>query len=115
MSSVYVPDAGRAVAAALAAPAGTYNVCDDAPVPLAEYVRVVARSLGAPRPWRLPVALGPMLFGEVAKFFFRSLRVSNRRFRDAAGWRPDVTSVAEGWPRIAAQWRGPASGAAAGG
>jgi nucleoside-diphosphate-sugar epimerase len=113
MSSVYVPDAGRAVVAALAVPAGIYNVCDDAPVPFAEYLRVVATSLGAPRPWRLPAVLGPMLFGEVGRYFFRSLRVSNRRFTEAAGWRPDVTSVSEGWPRIAAQWRTPASAAAA--
>lgn len=114
MSSIYVADAGRAVAAALAVPAGTYNICDDAPAPFAEYLQVVAKSLGAPRPWRLPAALGPMLFGEVARFLFRSLRVSNRRFREAAGWRPEVTSVSEGWPRIAAQWGLRTSAAAAG-
>jgi nucleoside-diphosphate-sugar epimerase len=93
VSSIYVPDAGRAVAAALSAPAGTYNVCDDAPVLFAEYLQVVATSLGAPRPWRLPAVLGPMLFGEVGRFFFRSLRVSNRRFKEATGWSPGVTSV----------------------
>jgi len=107
MSSIYLPDAGRAVAAALGVPGGTYNVCDDAPVPFAEYLRAVVESVGAPRPRRLPALLGPLLFGETGKYFFRSLRVSNRRFREAAGWGPEVKSVADGWPRIAAAWRAP--------
>ncbi len=38
-SSIYVPDAGRAVAAALSVAAGTYNVCDDNPVLFSEYLR----------------------------------------------------------------------------
>jgi len=42
---------------------------------------------------------------ELGRYFFRSLRVSNRRFKEAAGWSPDVPSVLEGWPRIAAGWR----------
>ena len=105
MSSIYIPDAGRAVAAALAVPAGTYNICDDTPVPFAEYLRAVVDSVGAPRPRRLPAMLARFLFGETAKHLFRSLRVSNRRFRDAAGWKPEVPSVTEGWPVIAAAWR----------
>jgi nucleoside-diphosphate-sugar epimerase len=105
MPSIYVPDAGRAVAAALAAPAGIYNICDDTPVPFAEYLRAVVEALGAPRPRRLPAALGRLLFGEVGRYIFRSLRVSNRRFREAAGWAPEVGSVSQGWPRIAAEWR----------
>jgi nucleoside-diphosphate-sugar epimerase len=115
VSSIYVPDAGRAVAAALSVPAGTYNIGDDAPVPFTEYLQVAAKSLGAPRPRRLPAMLGPMLFGEVGRFFFRSLRVSNRRFKGASGWRPDVASVSEGWPRTAAMWHVPRSALATGG
>jgi nucleoside-diphosphate-sugar epimerase len=113
MPSIYVPDAGRAVAAALNAPAGVYNIGDDAPVPFGEYLRIVTESLGAPRPRRFPMIVGRVLFGELSRYFFRSLRVSNRRFKEVAGWTPDVRSVAEGWPRIVAAWRTPE--AAAGG
>jgi len=105
MTSIYMPDAGRAVAAALSAPAGTYNICDDTPVPFSDYLRAVVEALGTPRPLRLPAALGRLLFGEVGRFFFRSLRVSNRRFREATGWAPEVRSVSDGWQRIAAEWR----------
>src|SRR5262249_51648765 len=105
-ASIYVPDAGRAVAAAVQVPAGTGHGLDDAPVPFVEYLRAAVASLGAPRPRRLPAMLGPLLFGQAGKYFFRSQRVSNRRFREAAGWAPEITSATEGWPRIAAVWRG---------
>ena len=100
LSSIYVPDAGRAVAASLGVPAGVYNVCDDAPVPFAAYLSAVAASLGAPAPRRLPMLLGRLLFGEAGRFFFRSRRVSNRRFKAATGWTPTMASVLEGWPTI---------------
>jgi len=114
ISSIYVPDAGRAVVAALSAPAGTYNICDNTPVPFADHLRAVVEALGTSRSWRLPAALAPILFGEVGKYVFRSLRVSNRRFREATDWAPAVTSVFEGWPRIAAEWRLPTPAATAG-
>ena len=103
MSSIYVPDAGRAVAAALEAPMGTYNVCDDVPVTFGEYLRLVAAAVGAPRPLRLPGILGPWLFGDPWKYVSRSQRVSNARFKEATGWTPTVKSVSEGWPAIASQ------------
>ena len=105
LSSIYVPDAGRAVAAALSAPAGTYNICDDLHVPFADYLRAIVEALRTPPPRRLPAALGRLLFGEVGRYVFRSLRVSNRRFREMAGWVPDAKSVFEGWRLIAAEWR----------
>jgi 2-alkyl-3-oxoalkanoate reductase len=101
LSSIYVPDAGRAVVASLAVAAGVYNVCDDAPVPFAAYLSAVAASLGAPAPRRLPIMLGRLLFGEAGRYFFRSRRVSNRRFKAATGWSPTMASMLEGWPNIA--------------
>jgi nucleoside-diphosphate-sugar epimerase len=102
-SSVYVPDAGRAVAAALDIPAGVYNVVDDEPVPFAKYLGTLARAIGAPRPFHLPAILGKWIFGDVWKFFSRSLRVSNARLKEASNWKPEVRSVAEGWPLVAAE------------
>ena len=101
-SSIYVPDAGRAVAASLNVPAGIYNVSDDQPVRLAEYMRTLARTLNAPSPYRLPAFLGKWMFGEVWSYFSRSQRVSNARLKAASDWKPEVASVEEGWWRIAA-------------
>ena len=102
-SSVYVPDAGRAVAAALSVAAGIYNVCDDNPVPFAEYIRVLAAAVGAPKPRRLPRFLGKWMFGEVWKYFSLSQRISNVRLKQLSGWKPAVKSVSEGWPLVASQ------------
>jgi nucleoside-diphosphate-sugar epimerase len=100
-SSVYVPDAGRAVAAAIDLPAGIYNVCDDEPIFFSEYVRVAAQSAGAAKPLRLPGFLGTWLFGGVWKYLSRSLRVSNAKLKSASIWTPQVKSAREGWPLIA--------------
>jgi nucleoside-diphosphate-sugar epimerase len=102
-SSIYVPDAGRAVAAALTAPRGIYNVCDDAPVPFAEYLRTFAASMGVPSPIRLPSFLSKWMFGDVFKYLSRSQRVSNARLKQVSTWTPHVRTVSEGWPIVAAQ------------
>jgi len=102
-SAIYVPDAGRAVVAALDIPAGIYNVVDDTPVPFAEYLQILARAIGVGKPLRLPAILGKWMFGDVWKFLSRSLRVSNARLKDVSNWKPDVKSVTEGWPLVAAE------------
>jgi nucleoside-diphosphate-sugar epimerase len=102
-SSIYVPDAGRAVAAALTVPPGIYNVCDDAPVPFAEHLRTFAASMELPSPTRLPSFLSKWMFGDVFKYLSRSQRVSNARLKQVSTWTPQVRSVSEGWPIVAAQ------------
>jgi len=102
-SSISAPDAGRAVAGALEAPPGVFNVCDDDPLPFAEYFRVLAASVRAPRPLRLPGFVGGWIFGDIWSYFSRSLRVSNARLKQATGWKPAVASVREGWPLIATE------------
>ena len=96
-SSIYVPDAGRAVAAAVGLPAGIYNVCDDDPLLFSQYVRIVVESAGAPKQLHLPGLLGTWLFGDVWKYFSRSLRVSNGKLRAASNWTPHARSAREGW------------------
>ena len=102
-SSAYLPDAGRAVAAAVNAPAGIYNVCDDEPVAFAEYLRAAASAFGAPPPRRLPGFLGKFMFGAVWSYFSRSHKISNARLKSVTNWRPSVRSAIEGWPRVAAE------------
>lgn len=102
-SSIYVPDAGRAVAAAVSAPAGIYNVCDDQPVLFAEYLRALAAAAGAKKPLHMPAFLGPVIFGQAWRYFSRSQRVSNAKLKRASHWEPEVKCVLEGWPRVAAE------------
>lgn len=105
-SSIYVPDAGRAVASALEVPAGVYNVVDDEPLRFADYIRALAAAAHAPKPMRLPGFLGPLIFGDVWSYFIRSQRVSNAKLKQASGWAPKMPSALVGWPVVAAELGG---------
>jgi UDP-glucose 4-epimerase len=91
--TLWLDDAAVAIAAAVGAPAGTYNVADADPPTNAEIDAAVAAALGVPalRP-RAPQD-GPLA---------RSQRVSSLRLRDASGWAPRVRAGTETWSQIAA-------------
>jgi nucleoside-diphosphate-sugar epimerase len=96
LSSIHVADGGTAVAAALHVPGGIYNVVDDEPLMKAEYARALAVAART-KPWvRGPGRLA-LLLGHRMASLTRSMRVSNRRFRDVGGWEPRYPSAREGW------------------
>ena len=101
VSSIHVADAGSAIAAAVDVSPGTYNVVDDEPLTQRVLLETIARSLDAPSPRRMPEMLARVMVGHAAKVLTVSQRVSNRRFREASGWRPRYRSAAHGWPEIA--------------
>lgn len=103
VSSIYIPDAGTAVLSSLNLPSGTYNVVDEDPVTFQKYLHTLAEALDVPKPFRFPGALGKATFGSIWSYLSRSQRVSNAHFKKATGWKPEVSSVIEGWPLIAAQ------------
>lgn len=119
VSSIHTDDAAAAVVAALSVPAGVYNVADDEPVTKREYFAALAEALGVAPPRFLP-AFFARLTGSVGETLARSLRVSNRRFREQGGWSPAYPSVREGFPALvrqlesAARARAPSRAAPAG-
>ena len=96
LPTVWLDDAGAAVAAAVAAaPAGTYNVTDSDPPTRGEVDLALGAVVGRqlrPAFDAVPPALEPVA---------RSLRVSSRRLRAATGWGPRVRAGIEGWSLIA--------------
>jgi nucleoside-diphosphate-sugar epimerase len=102
VSSVHVEDAGRAVAAALDAPAGTYNVADDEPLRAWQRLELQAAGVGAPTPRRVPAWLARALVGGAVNQLTVSQRVLNRRMREVTGWSPAYPSVRDGWPTVVA-------------
>jgi nucleoside-diphosphate-sugar epimerase len=104
-SSLALDDAATAVVAALGVPAGIYNVVEDEPVRRREFADVVADGLGVPRPRMQPAWMTKMM-GSKGELFSRSLRISNRKLREASGWSPRYPSVREGWPALMAEMRG---------
>lgn len=112
----YVPmvthdDAARAVVAALAAPAGVYNVVDDDPLTRHGFARVLGDVLSV-RPPRLPPRWVASLAGPIGETLARSLRLSNRALRTVTGWQARHPSGREGW-RAAAEAIAAADSAAA--
>jgi 2-alkyl-3-oxoalkanoate reductase len=100
VSSVHAEDAGAAVVAALGAPSGIYNVGDDEPMRRVDAGRAAAAALGLRPPRRPPQAM-LRLAPASARLLMRSIRVDNRRFRDATGWAPGHRSIATGWATTA--------------
>jgi nucleoside-diphosphate-sugar epimerase len=99
MSSIAHDDAATAVVAALGIPAGIYDVVDDEPLRRREFVGAAAKALGVAAPKFLPKWAG-RLMGGPGETMARSLRISNRKFREASGWAPKYPSVREGWPAL---------------
>jgi UDP-glucose 4-epimerase len=90
--TLWLDDAAAAIAAALRAPAGTYNVADTDPATNAEIDAALAAAVGLPALRQAAPQDGPLA---------RSQRVSTRRLREATGWAPRVRAATEAWARIA--------------
>jgi nucleoside-diphosphate-sugar epimerase len=99
-SSVSHDDAATAAVAALNVPTGIYNVVDDEPLRRREYVDALAAAIGVRPPRLMPRWMTP-LFGSLGETLARSLRISNRKLRKAAGWSPKYPSVREGFGTLA--------------
>lgn len=101
VSSIHVADGGAAVAAALHAPAGTFNTVDDEPLTKRSYAEALAVAART-RMWLRAPGRVALLLGHRSTSLTRSLRVSNAKLRSATGWTPRYTSAREGWMAMAA-------------
>jgi nucleoside-diphosphate-sugar epimerase len=100
---LWIGDAATALVAALErAPSGVYNVVDDEPLRQRELNRALAAAVGKRRLLSLPRWLIRLAAGPGVAVMLRSLRISNRRFREATGWEPSVPSAIDGLQRVAA-------------
>jgi nucleoside-diphosphate-sugar epimerase len=100
-SFIHVEDAASATVAAVQSPAtGVFNVCDDEPAPMREWVPVYAGVLGAKPPRRVPAWLAKLVAGREVAGSAVSLRgASNQKAKQELGWRPRYASWREGFPQ----------------
>jgi nucleoside-diphosphate-sugar epimerase len=99
-SFVHVRDAAAATMKALhlAAP-GIYNVVDDEPAKLCEWLPFVADLLGAPAPGSMDADLARRKLGDMMVYVFEEQSgASNRKARQMLGWTPDPASWRTGFP-----------------
>jgi nucleoside-diphosphate-sugar epimerase len=98
-SFIEITDAAAATLAAVdrGAP-GLYNVVDDDPAPVAEWLPYLATVAGAKPPLRVPAWLGRLLAGEfVVAQMTTSRGSSNEKARKELGWEPRYPSWREGF------------------
>jgi nucleoside-diphosphate-sugar epimerase len=98
-SFIEITDAAAATIAAVERGApGAYNVVDDDPAPVAEWLPYLARVVGAKPPLRVPAWLGRLLAGEfVVAQMTTSRGSSNEKARKELGWVPRYASWREGF------------------
>ncbi len=98
-SFIEITDAAAATIAAVdhGAP-GLYNVVDDDPAPVAEWLPYLAKVAGAKPPLRVPAWLGRLLAGEfVVAQMTTSRGYSNEKAKKELGWEPRYASWREGF------------------
>jgi nucleoside-diphosphate-sugar epimerase len=89
-SCTHIDDAAAAAVAALERGApGIYNIVDDDPAPVAEFLPYIAEAVGAKPPLRVPAWLGRVLAGDVAVQMMTEARgASNAKAKRELGWQP---------------------------
>jgi nucleoside-diphosphate-sugar epimerase len=97
-SFIHVADAAEATVAAIErGTRGVYNVVDDDPAPVAEWLPALAQTLGAKKPMRVPRFIGRLFAGEAGAMMMTDVRgASNAKAKRELAWRPAHPSWRQG-------------------
>jgi 2-alkyl-3-oxoalkanoate reductase len=95
-----VTDAAAATAAAVTRGApGIYNIVDDDPAPVAQWLPYLSECLGVKPPMHAPAWLGKLLGGELVVLLMTEARgSSNAKATRELGWTPGYPSWRDGFP-----------------
>jgi nucleoside-diphosphate-sugar epimerase len=98
-SFIHIADAADATVAAIEhGNRGVYNVVDDDPVPVAEWLPALSATLGVKRPMRVPRFMGRLFAGEAGVVMMTEIRgASNAKAKRELAWRPAHPSWREGF------------------
>ena len=97
-SFIHIADAAEATVAAVAhGSRGIYNVVDDDPARVAEWLPALAQQLGAKKPMRVPRFVGRLFAGEAGVMMMTELRgASNAKAKRELAWTPAHPSWRQG-------------------
>jgi nucleoside-diphosphate-sugar epimerase len=98
-SFIQIEDAAAAtVAAVRGGPAGIYNIVDDDPAPVSEWLPALAEAIGAKPPMRVPRWLGRLGAGEAGMVLMtKAPGVSNEKAKRELNWQPRYPSWRQGF------------------
>jgi nucleoside-diphosphate-sugar epimerase len=101
-SFVHVDDAAAATVAAVDhGAAGIYNVVDDEPAPVREWLPGLAEALHAKPPRHIPRWIGRLLAGEAGTVMLTEIRgASNAKAKREFGWKPAHPTWRTGFPEV---------------
>ena len=100
-SFVQIEDAAAATVEAIEhGERGVYNVVDDEPAPVREWLPALATALGARKPMRVPRWVGRLAAGEAATVMMTEVRgASNAKAKRELGWQPRYASWRQGFAK----------------
>ena len=98
-SFVHIADAAEATVAAVEnGGRGVYNIVDDDPAPVAEWLPELAAMLGAKKPMRVPRFIGRLAAGQAGVVLMTELRgASNAKAKRELGWHPAHATWRQGF------------------
>jgi nucleoside-diphosphate-sugar epimerase len=102
-SFVHIDDAARATAQAIdhGKPGNLYNIVDDDPAPVREWLPELAALLGAKRPFHVPALLARLFAGEHIVTMMTNIRgCSNAKAKRELGWQPEFASWRVGFADV---------------
>jgi nucleoside-diphosphate-sugar epimerase len=97
-SFAHIEDCVSATMAAVERGSGIYNVCDDDPAPMSEWLPVYTEALGAKPPRRVPLWLARLFIGKQAANMSTALEgASNAKAKRELDWQPRYPSWRQGF------------------
>jgi nucleoside-diphosphate-sugar epimerase len=99
-SFIHVADAAEATVAAIEqGHRGVYNIVDDDPAPVSDWLPALAEQIQAKKPMRVPRFVGRLFGGEVGVMMMTEVRgASNAKAKGELGWSPGHPSWRYGFP-----------------
>jgi nucleoside-diphosphate-sugar epimerase len=106
MSFVHLHDAAAAAVLALEADGpAIYNVTDDEPAPMRDWLPVLAAALGARPPRHVPEWVGRLVMGAGLDMLMQARGAANTKVKQELGWTPRYPTWREGFRTIgASRW-----------
>jgi nucleoside-diphosphate-sugar epimerase len=99
MSFIHLDDAAAATVLALDADGpAVYNVTDEDPAPMRDWLPALAAAVGARPPRHVPAWAGGLLLGKTLSLITEGRGASSARARKELGWTPRYPSWREGFP-----------------
>jgi nucleoside-diphosphate-sugar epimerase len=101
-SLVHIEDAAEATVAAIdRGEPGVFNIVDDEPAPVREWLPALAQAVGAKRPRHIPGFLGRLLLGPGGYTMMTKIRgASNAKAKRELGWAPRHPSWRQGFQTL---------------